>query len=114
MALWAGCGLEAGLGAIYGYIYFSPQLLVAHATASVSASDLRTASAVISISALAAFLLQATGCLLLVRGSLWGRVILSLVCVLWSVTLVGLPVSLFVLVNIWRRAPDQALATLAR
>ncbi len=43
----------------------------------------------------------------LARGRAWGRWIATAACVGWLLTCIGIPVSILVLVNLWRRQPGM-------
>ncbi|MGH7861427.1 MAG: hypothetical protein ACRENM_04425 [Candidatus Dormibacteraceae bacterium] len=99
--LWSGSVLAALLTVLYAYIYASPDFIAAHATSSVSASSLRAAAAAIAIGGGAVCILQPLATWALGRGWAWGRILISLVSILWFPTLIGIPVSILVLAVVW-------------
>lgn len=101
--LYFGCLVEALLAAVYGYIYANPSLLTLHSYPGTTVADLKAASLWIAVTAAATLPVQALGTWLWSRGLLAGRILLTLVCLAWALTVIGIPISLLVLVLVWRR-----------
>jgi hypothetical protein len=52
--------------------------------------------------------LNTTAIVGLARGRAWGRWVATAACVGWLLTCIGMPVSILVLINLWRPQPGVA------
>ncbi len=95
-----GIAVSAVGAVVYGALAFDP---TAASSSSFDPATLRAASVVLAVALTALCALQAAALAGLVLGREWGRVTATLACVLWSLTCVGLPLSVLVLNSIWRR-----------
>ncbi len=91
----------SALGAfVYGVVAVDP---TAASSRSFDTATLRAAAVALGVALTVLCALQAAALAGLVLGREWGRVTATLACVLWSLTCVGLPISVLVLNSIWRR-----------
>lgn len=99
---WAGAVIPFLLGLIYVVAAANPHLAnpprSGYSDATVQSSA--TTFAVVLLVVCAA---QVVGALGLTLNQLWGRLVATFVCVVWMLTLIGLPVSVIALSAIWRR-----------
>ena len=95
---WVGALLTLGIALVYSVAAAFPDL----AAQSGDAGRVQTAALVVAVVAgllCAGQLIAAVG---LTVGSQWARPLATVVCVVWCLTCVGLPVALLALNSIWR------------
>ena len=102
LVFWIGSAVLLVIGIIYAVIAVDP-------TADGGASGLSSADVQRSAILLAAFfgvvlVLQLAAAGALTAGLPWGRVVGTVVCALWMLTCVGIPVAILALTGLWRRA----------
>jgi hypothetical protein len=73
----------------------------------MDAGSVRVAAAAIALALVALCGLQVAALIGLILDREWGRVAATIACVVWSLTCVGLPLSVLLLNSIWRRKPAQ-------
>jgi hypothetical protein len=106
---WIGTAAVLGIALVYGVAAAFPDLA---AQESGDASRVRVAATVVALCAGSLFLGQLLATIGLTAGWPWARPLATLVCVVWALTCVGLPVALLALNSIWkgRRRPAAPTA----
>jgi hypothetical protein len=107
---WVGALVPAALaiGYLAAWIIGPPE--VARASGSTP-EQVQGTAAVITVYFAAVLLLQCLGAWALTSGRPWGRILATVVCALWMLTCIGIPLSILGLFGIWRRwlpAPSPA------
>jgi len=99
-----GIGSLVGLLIAFGYwsLLRTPELM---ASRGINPAEGRPIAAFFTVWAFLLVAVQLVAIPGLVRGRPWGRLAATAACALWSVTGVGVPLSLLVLYLLWRRAP---------
>lgn len=93
-----GIAVSAAVGVLYAAFAVDP----VRTTSNLDPATLRTGSAILAAAMGVLCILEAAAIAGLVRGRNWGRIAATIVCVAWSITCVGIPISILVLNSIWR------------
>jgi hypothetical protein len=99
---WAGSIVPLFFAAIYLAVWIDPpaELVKQAATSHLSA---QVVSACFAIFFLALLLVQLVAAWALTKARSWARVLATIVCTLWMMTIVGIPLGVIALVAIWSR-----------
>lgn len=95
---WIGCALTLGVALLYGLAALAPEL----ASQPADVGRVRLAASVVALCAGSLFVGQLLATIGLTAGWQWSRLLATLVCVVWCLTCVGLPLGLLALNAIWR------------
>ena len=95
---WIGCALTLGIALVYSLAALEPQL----AGQPGDSGRIRVAAAIVALCASSLFVGQLLATIGLTAGWQWSRLLATLVCVVWCLTCIGLPLGLFALNAIWR------------
>jgi hypothetical protein len=98
---WIGTALAAAGAVIYTVIAFSPDV----PAQTPGGPDARAGAVVLAIVAGALACVQLPAVIGLTAGRSWARPLATVVCIVWSLTCIGLPLSLLALNTIWRSTP---------
>jgi hypothetical protein len=101
---WVGSLVPLVLVLVYLVTWIAPDPGLARAAGSTP-DQLQSTAAIVTVYFGLVLLLQCAGAWALTYGREWGRVLASLVCALWMVTCVGIPLAILGLVGIWRPWP---------
>jgi hypothetical protein len=104
---WLGAAAVLGVAVVYGVAAAFPDL----AAQSGQGSNVRVAATVVTLCAASVFVAQLLAVIGLTVGAPWARPLATLVCVVWALTCIGLPVALLAVNSIWRgRRRPEAVA----
>ena len=104
---WLGAALVLGLAVVYGVAAAFPDL----AAQSGQGSKVQVAATVVGLCAASVFVAQLLAVIGLTVGASWARPLATLVCVVWALTCIGLPVAVLAVNSIWRgRRRPEAVA----
>ena len=95
---WLGALLTLGIALVYSAAAAFPDL----AAQSGDSGRLQTAAVVVAAVAGLLFAAQIVAAIGLTVGAAWARTLATVVCVVWCLTCVGLPIALLALNSIWR------------
>lgn len=98
---WLGTAGTLLVALTYGLVVILPEV---SGQAAGDQTRIRLAAAVVTVLALALSGAQLTAAIGLTGGRSWGRVLGTLVCIIWCLTCIGLPFGLLALNSIWRSA----------
>jgi MFS family permease len=95
---WIGCAVTLGIALVYSLAALAPDL----AGQPGDAGRVRLAASIVALCAGSLFVGQLLATIGLTAGWHWSRILATLVCVVWCLTCIGLPLGLFALNAIWR------------
>jgi hypothetical protein len=95
---WIGAAVVLGVAVVYGVAAAYPDL----AAQPGQGARVRVAATVVALCAASLFAGQVVAVIGLTVGRPWARPLATLVCVVWALTCVGLPVALLTANSIWR------------
>ena len=98
------------VSAVGAIIYSAVAIAPGQAATNMDPAVIRTGSILLAGALAALCVVQSVAIAGLLRGREWGRVVATVACVAWSLTCVGLPVSIVVLNSIWRRHAGEPTA----
>lgn len=104
LLFWVGCLVPLVLVLVYLVTWIAPDPELAKAAGSTP-DQLQVTAAAVTLFFAVVLLLQGAGAWALTSGRSWGRVLGSVVCALWMLTCIGIPVSVLGLIGIWRPWP---------
>lgn len=107
MLLWIGGAVSFLVAALYTLAALYPNL----SSQPGDLARLRLAATVVALCAASLFVGHVLATIGLTVGWSWARLLATLVCVVWCLTCIGLPLGLLVLNAIWRGRPRSAPAT---
>lgn len=99
--LWVGAGALLWVAATYGAL--AAGLVPAGAVSAADLAAARGPSALVAAAALSLCLAHLAAAIGLLTGRAWARPFTTMVCVVWALTCVGLPVGLLAVNAMWRR-----------
>jgi hypothetical protein len=102
LLFWAGCLLPLVLVLAYMVSWIAPDPALAGSWG-ITPDQFQMTSAALTIFFFLVLLLQVTAAWGLTASRSWGRVMGTVVCALWMLTCVGIPISVAALVAIWGR-----------
>jgi hypothetical protein len=102
LLFWVGCLLPLVLILAYLVSWIAPDPSLAR-TAGLTTDQFQLGSAVFTTFFVLLLLLQVVAASGLTSARKWGKVLATVVCALWMLTCVGIPVSIAALVAIWGR-----------
>jgi hypothetical protein len=111
--LWVGAGGTFWIAAFYG-IFALGVVPPAAVGAGPDAGSLRGAAALIAACAASLSAAHAAAAVGLMTARPWARTFTTMVCVVWGLSCVGLPVGLLGINALWRARRDNRVGTLAR
>ena len=76
------------------------------AASGLSSADVQRSAVFLAICATVLLVLQLAAAAALTAGQPWGRLVATVVCALWMLTCVGIPVAVLALSTLWRRAAE--------
>lgn len=104
LVFWIGSVVPLLVAIIYAVIAVDP---TADGGASgLSTGDVQRSAVFLAVCATILLVLQLAAAASLTAGQPWGRTVASVVCALWMLTCVGIPVSILALSALWRRAAE--------
>jgi len=95
-------GLGVVVSALVAILYSAIALYPSAASTSLDPATLRAGSVILASALGILCLLQSAAIVGLIRGREWGRVVATGACVIWSLTCIGVPVAVLVLMALWR------------
>lgn len=101
LLFWVGCLVPTALVLVYLVTWIAPAPELARAAGSTP-DQLQLSAAVVTVFFTLVLVLQGLGAWALTSGRQWGRIIGSVVCVLWMLTCVGIPIGVLGMIGIWR------------
>jgi len=111
--LWVGVGGLLWVAALYTALA-SGLVSPASVDASVDPASVRPAAGLFAAAAAVLCLAHAVAAVALMTRRAWARTFTTLVCVLWALTCVGLPLGVLGIAALWRARPDRGRAPSAR
>jgi energy-coupling factor transporter transmembrane protein EcfT len=107
LLFWIGCVVPLVIAIIYAVITADPA--VDGGASGLSPADVQRSALVLAVSASVILILQLTAAAALTAGQPWGRVVGTVVCALWMLTCLGIPVAILGLTGLWRRSGTSRL-----
>ena len=102
LVFWIGSVVPLLIAIIYAVIAVDP---TADGGASgLSTGDVQRSAVFLAACATILLVLQLAAAAALTAGQPWGRMLASVVCALWMLTCVGIPVAILALSALWRKA----------
>lgn len=100
---YAGSALPLLLGLIYTLAAADPHLANPPGSG-YSDATVKSSATTFAVALLVLFVAQLVAAVGLTLQQAWGRIVATFVCLAWMLTVIGIPVSVFALAAIWRRA----------
>ncbi|HYZ01366.1 MAG TPA: zinc-ribbon domain-containing protein [Candidatus Binatia bacterium] len=104
LVFWIGSVLPLLVAIIYAVIAVDP---TADGGASgLSSADVQRSAVFLAVSATVLLVLQLAAAAALTAGQPWGRLVATVVCALWMLSCVGIPVAVLALSVLWRKTAE--------
>lgn len=104
LVFWIGSVLPLLIAVIYAVIAVDP---TADGGASgLSSADVQRSAVFLAVCATILLVLQLAAAAALTAGQPWGRLVATVVCALWMLTCLGIPVAVLALSALWRKAAE--------
>ncbi|MGH7910747.1 MAG: hypothetical protein ACREOV_03415, partial [Candidatus Dormibacteraceae bacterium] len=97
---WVGALVPLFFGLVYTIAALVPGLAE---EPGISAAELQETAAFLAAALFMLVVVQVVGGIGLLLGRMWGRIVATVVCAVWMVTVIGIPLSVLALATMWRR-----------